>query len=74
MANLSDDLKQALCPRPCERTYHTEVEQVGGVEVLVKGTPPPPLCDSCPHRDSEAPPIRHIKVVRNAYSDVRPVT
>jgi TPP-dependent indolepyruvate ferredoxin oxidoreductase alpha subunit len=74
MANLSDDLKQALCPRPCEHVAHTEVEQVGGVEVLVKGTPPPPLCDSCPHRASEAPPIRHIKVARNAYSDVRPVT
>ncbi len=68
MANLSDDLKQALCPRPCERTYHTEVEQVGGEEVLVKGTPPPPLCVSCPHRDSEARPINHVTVLRNAYA------
>jgi hypothetical protein len=68
MANLSDDLKQALCPRPCERVAHTEVELVGGEEILVKGTPPPPLCDSCPHRDSEARPINHVRVVRNAYA------
>ncbi len=68
MANLSDDLKQALCPRPCEHVAHTEVELVDGTLTLVKGVPPPPLCDSCPHRDSEAPPIRYVKVRRNAYA------
>ena len=68
MANLSDDLKQALCPRPCERVAHTEVEMVDGTLALAKGTPPPPLCDSCPHRDSEAPPIRHVRVLRDAYA------
>jgi hypothetical protein len=74
MADINSRLACAMRGRPCVRVAHTEVELVDGVEVLVKGTPPPPLCDSCPHRNSEARPINHVSVVRNAYSVVRPVT
>ncbi len=75
LQRLEDDNPYLPCEeRPCVGIYHTEVERLGGEELLVKGTPPPPLCDSCPHRNSEARPINHVSVVRNAYSVVRPVT
>jgi hypothetical protein len=68
LQRLEDDNPDLCEERPCVGIYHTEVELVGGEENLVKGTPPPPLCVSCPHRDSEARPINHVTVLRNAYA------
>ena len=74
MAGLSEDLKVALCPKPCKGPITiTEVEYIDGQEVLIKGTPPPPLCDVCPELENpKGTPIRHIEVVRNAWSSEAP--
>jgi hypothetical protein len=72
MASLSERLACALRGRPCERVYRIEALRVGDTVTVVKGTPPPPLCESCPQRDNERPPselgIRSLTVVRT-YSE-----
>ncbi len=61
---LSDDLKLALCPRPCKRIYTVEVVRYAGGTEERLGGPPPPLCAACPERSNPKPRIRHIEVVR----------
>jgi hypothetical protein len=68
-------LVEAVGPNLCERCpckgpiTITEVEYIDGHEVLLKGTPPPPLCDVCPELENpKGPRITHITVVRNAWS------
>jgi hypothetical protein len=60
---ISEDLKAALCPKPCKgpiTTSHRSLMPDGSVEV--SGEPPPPLCEACPTRDDPKAPIRHIEV------------
>jgi hypothetical protein len=61
---ISEDLKAALCPKPCKGPITTSQRRLmpdGGVEV--SGELPPPLCDACPERDNPEAPIRHIEVL-----------
>jgi hypothetical protein len=62
---ISEDLKAALCPKPCRRGPITMSQHRllldGSVEVT--GELPPPLCDGCPERDNPEAPIRHIEVL-----------
>ena len=61
---ISEDLKAALCPKPCKGPITTSQRRLmpdGDVEVT--GELPPPLCDACPERDNPKAPIRHIEVL-----------
>ena len=62
---ISEDLKAALCPKPCRRgpitTSQHRLMPDGTVEVT--GELPPALCDGCPERDNPEAPIRHIEVL-----------
>ena len=62
---ISEDLKAALCPKPCRRGPITTSQHrlLPSGEVKVTGEPPPPLCDACPERDNPKAPIRHIEVL-----------
>ena len=49
---------------PCQLAITiTEVEYIGGVEVLLEGTPAEPLCDECPHHGNKDAPISEIEVM-----------
>jgi hypothetical protein len=64
MAGLSEDLRVALCPKPCQGPVTTTQKRLmpdGTLEVSRE--PPPPLCDACPERDNPKAPIRHIEVL-----------
>ena len=64
MAGLSEDLRVALCPKPCQGPVTTTQKRLmpdGTLEV--SGEPPPPLCDACPECDHPKAPIRHIEVL-----------
>jgi hypothetical protein len=62
---ISEDLKAALCPKPCRRgpitTSQHRLMPDGTVEV--SGELPPPLCDACPERDNPEAPFRHIELL-----------
>ena len=61
---ISEDLKVALCPKPCKGPITRSQRRLmpdGSVEVT--GELPPPLCDACPERDNPKAPIRHIEVL-----------
>jgi hypothetical protein len=65
MALLSDDLKLALCPKPCRgpMTWGERRIMLDGTEQL-SGDRRRPLCDLCPEWDNpKGPPITHIEVV-----------
>ena len=58
MAGLSEDLIVALCPRPCKGPITTSQHRLmpdGSVEV--SGESPPALCDGCPERGADGPPL-----------------
>ena len=61
---LSEDLKAALCPKPCRRgpitTSQHRLMPDGSVEV--SGERPPVLCDGCPERGVDGPPL-HLAVL-----------
>jgi hypothetical protein len=60
---ISEDLKAALCPKPCKGPITWGQRRLlpdGTVEV--SGERPPPLCDACPERDNPNAPIRHVEV------------
>jgi hypothetical protein len=61
---ISEDLKAALCPKPCRRgpitTSQHRLMPDGSVEV--SGEPPPALCDACPERGADGPPL-HLAVL-----------
>ena len=63
MAGLSEDLIVALCPKPCQKpttmSQHRLLED-GTVEV--SGERPPALCDGCPERGADGPPL-HLAVM-----------
>ena len=64
---ISEDLKVALCPKPCKGPITTSQHRLmpdGSVEVT--GELPPPLCEGCPEHDNPKAPIRHI-VVRHGF-------
>jgi hypothetical protein len=64
MAGLSEDLRVALCPKPCQGPVTTTQKRLmpdGTLEV--SGEPPPPLCDACPECHNPKAPIRHIEVL-----------
>jgi hypothetical protein len=70
MAGLSEDLRVALCPKPCQGPVTTTQKRLmpdGTLEV--SGEPPPPLCDACPERDNPKAPIRHIEVLHGFPRD-----
>jgi hypothetical protein len=63
MAGLSEDLVVALCPKPCKGPITTSQHRLmpdGTVEV--SGEPPPALCDGCPKRGADGPPL-HLAVL-----------
>jgi hypothetical protein len=64
LMGISEDLKVALCPKPCKGPITRSQRRLmpdGSVEVT--GELPPPLCDACPERDNPKAPIRHIEVL-----------
>ena len=64
---ISEDLKVALCPKPCKGPITSSQRRLmpdGSVEVT--GELPPPLCEGCPEHDNPKAPIRHI-VVRHGF-------
>jgi hypothetical protein len=64
LMGISEDLKVALCPKPCKGPITRSQRRLmpdGSVEVT--GERPPPLCDACPERDNPKAPIRHIEVL-----------
>ena len=67
---ISEDLKVALCPKPCKGPITRSQRRLmpdGTVEVT--GELPPPLCDACPERDNPKAPIRHIEVLHGFPSE-----
>ena len=55
---ISEDLKAALCPRPCKGPITTSQHRLlsdGSVEV--SGQPPPAFCDGCPELGADGPPL-----------------
>jgi hypothetical protein len=63
MGTLSEDLKAALCPKPCRGPTTTSQHRLmpdGRVEV--SGEPPPALCDACPELGADGPPL-HLAVL-----------
>ena len=56
---ISEDLKASLCPKPCRRvpitTSQHRLLEDGTVEV--SGERPPVLCDGCPERGADGPPL-----------------
>jgi hypothetical protein len=59
MAGLSEDLIVALCPKPCRRGPITTSQHrlLPSGEVEVTGERPPALCDGCPERGADGPPL-----------------
>jgi hypothetical protein len=60
---ISEDLKVALCPKPCKGPITTSQHRLmpdGTVEV--SGEPPPPLCDACLELGADGPPL-HLAVL-----------
>jgi hypothetical protein len=64
MAGLSEDLIVALCSKPCRgrptTTSQHRLRADGTVEV--SGEPTPALCDGCPERGADGPPL-HLAVL-----------
>ena len=65
MAGLSEDLIVGLCLKPCRgRPTTTSQHRLmpDGSTVEVSGEPPPVLCDGCPERGADGPPL-HLAVL-----------
>jgi hypothetical protein len=63
MAGLSEDLIVALCPKPCKGPITTSQHRLlPSGEVEVTGERPPALCDGCPERGADGPPL-HLAVL-----------
>ena len=61
---ISEDLKAALCPKPCKGPItRSQRRLLPSGDVEVTGELPPPLCDACPERDNPKAPIHHIEVL-----------
>jgi hypothetical protein len=64
LIGISEDLKAALCPKPCKGPItRSQRRLLPSGDVEVTGELPPPLCDACPERDNPKAPIRHIEVL-----------
>src|SRR5215212_890690 len=63
LVGISEDLKAALCLKPCKgpitRSQH---RLLPSGEVEVSGEPPSALCDGCPERGADGPPL-HLAVL-----------
>src|SRR5215211_4171435 len=63
LMGISEDLKAALCPKPCKGpTTMSQHRLLPSGEVEVTGEPPPALCDGCPEREADGPPL-HLAVL-----------
>jgi len=63
MGTLSEDLIVALCSRPCQKpTTMSQHRLMPDGTVEVSGEPPPALCDGCPERGADGPPL-HLAVL-----------
>ena len=63
MGTLSEDLIVALCPKPCQKpTTISQHRLMPDGTVEVSGQPPPALCDGCPERGADGPPL-HLAVL-----------
>jgi hypothetical protein len=63
MAGLSEDLIVALCPKPCQKpTTMSQHRLMPDGSVEVSGERPPALCDGCPERAADGPPL-HLAVL-----------
>jgi hypothetical protein len=64
MGTLSEDLILGLCSKPCKRgpitTSQHRLMPDGTVDVT--GARPPVLCDACPKRGADGPPL-HLAVL-----------
>ncbi len=61
---ISEDLKVALCPKPCKGPItRSQKRLLPSGDVEVTGELPPPLCEGCPEHDNPKAPIRHIEVL-----------
>jgi hypothetical protein len=69
LQRLEDEWPEPACEeQPCQRApAFTQWERrEDGSLALVKGTPPPPLCERCPARESNL--VRHVMIMRAPYS------
>ena len=58
MGTLSEDLIVGLCPKPCQKpTTMSQHRLMPDGTVEVSGEPPPVLCDGCPERGADGPPL-----------------
>jgi hypothetical protein len=58
MGTLSEDLILALCSKPCKGPTTTSQHRLlPSGEVVVAGERPPVLCDGCPERGADGPPL-----------------
>src|SRR5215216_3979335 len=63
LMGISEDLKAALCPKPCQKpTTMSQHRLMPDGTVEVTGEPPPALCDACPERGADGPPL-HLAVL-----------
>ena len=62
MAGLSEDLIVSLCPKPCQKPTTSQHRLMPDGRVEVSGEPPPALCDGCPERGADGPPL-HLAVL-----------
>jgi hypothetical protein len=64
MAGLSEDLIVGLCSKPCRGrpTTTSQHRLLPSGEVEVTGERPPALCDGCPERGADGPPL-HLAVL-----------
>jgi hypothetical protein len=63
MGTLSEDLIVALCPKPCQKpTTMSQHRLMPDGTVEFSGEPPPALCDGCPKREADGPPL-HLAVL-----------
>ena len=64
MAGLSEDLIVALCSKPCRGrpTTTRQLRLLPAGEVEGSGDRPPALCDGCPKRGADGPPL-HLAVL-----------
>ena len=61
---ISEDLKAALCPKPCKGPItRSQRRLLPSGDVEVTGELPPPLCEGRPEHDNPKAPIRHIEVL-----------
>ena len=70
VADLRERIGPALCadPAPCRINATTETVLLPGGAEERHGTPPPPLCASCPQHEEWRRPVRWVEIVKDCRS------